>query len=244
MRANFNNMRKILLLCTCLISVLFTACEDESGEYIEQLSTDAQLASGIRECLNVSKDTAVMHLCITDSMNASENHRIPLPSNVDFYNIENVLTANGHEAFLDSLENQINRACEQMGDPVVSIFKPVIEAMTFSDPSSLVNGADDAITSYFKANYATTLQTSLSESFDQKMRGTGASALWNEILAEYYEANTQVISYDLQSYVLQQFMNEIFEQMSAEEKLVRSDSGHRVSSILQTVFGDVGEGNN
>ena len=76
------------------------------------------------------------------------------------------------------------------------------------------------------------------------MQSTGASALWNQILAEYYEANTQVISYDLQSYVLQQFMNEIFEQMSAEEKLIRSDSTHRVSSILQTVFGDVGEGNN
>ena len=116
--------------------------------------------------------------------------------------------------------------------------------MTVSAPSSLVNGADDAITSYFKANYATTLQASLSSSFAQKMRSIGASALWNEILEEYYEANTQVISYDLQSYVLQQFLNEIFEQMSAEEKLVRSEPSHRVSNILQTVFGEVGEGNN
>lgn len=237
-------MRKILLLCTCLVSALFTACEDESGQYIEQLSTDAQLMSGIRECLNVSKDTAVIHLCMADSMNASEPHRILLPANADFYNIENVLTANGHEALLDTLEDQINRACEQMGDPVVSTFKSVIEAMTVSAPSSLVNGADDAITSYFKANYATTLQASLSSSFAQKMRSIGASALWNEILEEYYEANTQVISYDLQSYVLQQFLNEIFEQMSAEEKLVRSEPSHRVSSILQTVFGEVGEGNN
>ncbi|MBR0053874.1 MAG: DUF4197 domain-containing protein [Bacteroidales bacterium] len=237
-------MRKILLLCTCLISALFTACEDESGEYIEQLSTDAQLTSGIRECLNVSKDTAVMHLCIADAMCTSETHRISLPSNTDFYNIANVLTANGHEALLDTLENHVNRACEQMGDPVVSTFKPVIDAMTFSTPSSLVNGADDAITSYFKANYATTLQASLSSSFAQKMRSTGASDLWNEILVEYYEANAQVISYDLQSYVLQQFLNEIFEQMSAEEKLIRNDSSHRVSSILQTVFGDIGEGNN
>ena len=241
MQPNFINMKKTILLIAAALCLLCTACHDESGEFISQMFTDAELTSASRTCLNVAKDTAVAHLCDTGLMNESATYRISIPSNSTFYTLRDLLIEQGQEQLFTDLENQMNFACELIGNDVTSTFSSTITNLTFEDPSALVYGENNALTTYLQLKYEAAFQNSLLSVLASKMQSTGATATWNQIQTIYMNAGYDPLSYDLNSYVLQNFLTAIFAEMEKEEALIRSDANHRVQQNLQNVFGEIGE---
>lgn len=227
-------MKRIFVVVVALLSTLCWSCKDESGDFIEQLYTDADLSSAARSCLTVAKDTAVAHLCDTGLIQSSIPYHIALPDDAQFRAIHDTLGDNA--ALLTTLENQINAACEQMGNEVTSTFNTAISSLTFSDPSSLVYGSSDALTSYFQTCCESSLQSSLASTLASKMQASGATTTWNQIVTIYNNSGAGPLSYDLNAFVMKNFTPSIFTEMAKEEALIRSDKSHRVTSSLQNVF--------
>ena len=231
-------MKKTILILTSLLCMICISCQDESGDFIQQMFTDSELTSAARSCLTVSKDTAVSHLCDTDLLNTNETYRVTFPDNVDFRSLRQVLETQGQSQLLTLLETQMNAACELMGDNVTSTFNSAISSLTFSSPSELIYGSDNALTTYFQMKCESGLQSALASAMAAKMQLTGAASTWNDILMLYYSSQNAPFSFDLNQYVLQNFMNAIFAEMEKEEALIRHDASHQVVKKLKEVFGD------
>ena len=213
--------------------MIMVSCKDDSGDFIEQYYTNAELTSALRACLTTSKDTALNILCVADGFNANENYRIVLPDNAEFRALIETLAAQNKSELADTLVNQLNRACEQSGNTVSALFNSTISSLTFPDPSSLVySSSTDAATSFFKTNCGTSLQNSTASTLTEQMQSTGASATWADIQSAYYSSTSTFFNYDIASYTATGFLNAIYTEMAKEEKRIRTDTTHASSSSL------------
>lgn len=231
--AKFYFMKKLYFFVLVSLSMIMVSCKDDSGDFIEQYYTNAELTSALRACLTTSKDTALNILCVADGFNANENYRIVLPDNAEFRALIETLAAQNKSELADTLVNQLNRACEQSGNTVSALFNSTISSLTFPDPSSLVySSSTDAATSFFKTNCGTSLQNSTASTLTEQMQSTGASATWADIQSAYYSSTSTFFNYDIASYTATGFLNAIYTEMAKEEKRIRTDTTHASSSSL------------
>ena len=229
-------MKKLYLFCLILFPLVMVSCKDDSGEFIEQYYTDAQLTSALRTCLTTAKDTAINLLCVPDGLNGSETYHIVLPDNADFRALSEILTADNKGYLTDSLVSQLNRACEQSGNALSSAFGSSISSLTFSDPSSLVySSTSDAATNYFRAHCGIAMQSAANSAVSEQMQATGASNTWSEIQSTYYTATSTIFNYDITIHTATLFLNAVYTEMAKEEALIRTDTTHATADNL-TVF--------
>lgn len=203
------------------------SCKDDSGEFIEQYYTDAQLTSALRTCLTASKDTALNKLCIPDGFNGSETYRITLPDNADFRALTDTLTAQNKDYLIDTLTARLNRACELSGNNLSSSFNSTISSITFPDPTSIVYSTNsDAATTYFRTNYGADMLSSATSTLSEQLQTTGASSTWTEIQSAYYNATSTFFNYNITGLAASSLLNAVYTEMAKEEALIRTDSYH------------------
>ena len=233
-------MKKIIFTLFVLLAALTWSCKDTSGDYIEQMYTDAMLSKGATACMTVAKDTAIAHVCIPDGMNP---YAISFPNSGQYRAVRDTLAELGRSDLLDTLYSRINRSCELMGDNATTTFNTAINALVFENPSDLVYGPNDTLTQYLRLYKGSEIQSGLASALSTHFNTTGANATWNEIIALYNANSTSTLVIDLNSFVAGRFMDALFTEMAAEELLIRTDASHRVTENLKKVFGELGEGN-
>lgn len=237
LQPNFCKMKRLFFILVMLLSVATWSCKDDSGEFIQQMRTDAELTKAARACLTVATDTAVAHVCVSGGMTATGNH-ISFPNSGLYRAVRDTLTALGRADLLDTLYNRLDRAGERMGDEVTTQFKAVINKMEFDDPSTLVYSESDTLTSYFRLYYENSLRSGLSAAFASDMQSVGATSAWNEIVTLYNGASAIPLSLDVQTFALTRFLNAVFAEISKEELLIRKNESHRVTETLENFFGE------
>ena len=226
-------MKKLYFFCMILLSLMMVSCKDDSGEFIEQYYTDAQLTSALRTCLTTAKDTALSILCVTDGLYGSDTYRIILPDNADFRTLANALADQNKSDLADTLSLQLNRACEQSGNALSASFNSTISSLTFPDPASLVySTSTDAATAYFRTNCGASMQSSATAILAEQMQTAGASSTWSEMQTIYYNATSTHFNYDITSYAATNLLSSIYTEMSKEEKLIRTDTTHSTAGNL------------
>lgn len=226
-------MKKLYLFCLILLPLMMVSCKDDSGDFIEQYYTDAELTSALRTCLTTAKDTALNHLCVTDGLNGSTTYRITLPDNADFRALAEALAAQNKSDLTDSLVNQLNRAGEQSGNALSASFNSAISTLTFPDPASIVyTSTYDAATSYFKVQCGASMLSSATTILAEQMQTTGASSTWNEMQTIYFNATSTHFNYDITNYATTNLLSSIYTEMAKEEKLIRTDTTHAASDNL------------
>ena len=226
-------MKKLYFFCLILLPLVMASCKDDSGEFIEQYYTNAQLTSALRTCLTSAKDTALNRLCIPDGLNGSETYRIVLPDNADFRALAEALAAENKGYLADSLVSQLNRASENSGNDLSSAFNSAIKSLDFPDPASLVySSSTDTATIYFRTQCGPSMQSSATSILAEQMQATGASATWMEMQSAYHTATSAFFNYDIAGHAASHLLNAIYTEMAKEEKLIRTDSTHATSDNL------------
>lgn len=226
-------MRKLCFFCLILLPLMMVSCKDDSGEFIEQYYTDAQLTSALRTCLITAKDTALSILCVPDGFNGSDTYRVTLPDNAEIRALTNILAEQDKSYLTDTLTVRMNRACELSGNVLSTTFNSAISTLTFTDPSSIVySSSTDAATSYFRNNCGYSMQLSAITAISEKMQDSGAGSTWNEIQSVYYNATSTFFNYDLNAFVATSLLNAIYTEMAKEEALIRSDPTHATAGNL------------
>ena len=226
-------MKKLYLFCLILLPLMMFSCKDDSGEFIEQYYTDAQLTSALRTCLTTAKDTALNVLCVPDGFFGNDTYRVTLPDNADFRALAEALAAQNKSYLTDTLTLRLNRACELSGNDLSSTFNSAITSLTFPDPSALVySNSTDTATIYFYINCGAAIYTSATSILSGKMQNTGANSTWTEIQSAYYNATSTFFNYDLTGFATTELLDAVYTEMAKEEKRIRTDSTHATAGNL------------
>ena len=226
-------MKKLYFFGLVLLSMIMASCKDDSGDFIEQYYTNAELTSALRTCLSASKDTALNILCVPDGFNANETYRITLPDNTEFRTLSETLNDLNRGELIDSLVSQLNRACEQSGNALSAAFNSAISSLTFPDPAAIVyTTTGDAATAYFRTQCGSTLHNSAANTLTEQMQNTGANTTWNEIQSAYYTAHSTFFNHDIASYTATGLLDAIYTEMAKEENLIRTDTTHSTAGNL------------
>lgn len=122
------------------------------------------------------------------------------------------------------------------------IFKNAITNITFNDAVNILHGADDAATQYLKTQTYTQLNGAFKPHIETALTTVGAQQTWNTVTTTYNTYNDilglQDINDDLADHTTNKALDGLFHVVAIEEGKIRNDINHRVSELLQQVFGN------
>lgn len=239
-------MKKIFTFIFLIsLTPFFSSC-DLLQKAAEPGVSDTDIASGLKEALDVGIGNGVSELIKTDGYFANQAIKILLPDEVA--NATNLITTHvsGSDVILTEVVKLMNRAAEDAANDAAPIFKNAITGMTFTDARTILFGADTAATNYLKVNTYTELQNLYAPKITASLDKVGLPAVWAKITTPYNDiANTlvgqiaglKVLPTDLGTYVTGKALDGLFFKVQEEEGKIRKNVASRVTDLLQKVFG-------
>ncbi len=242
-------LRRIILLAVLPFSILSISACEEANQILEELGlSNEEVVEGLKTALNVGTDTSVTRLSALDGYFKDEAVKILLPKEAE--PVYNVLTSiPGGQTLLNNAVLAINRAAEDAAPEAKTIFVDAITGITIADGFTILNGGDTAATIYLSDKTRTPLtdlfkpkiQTSLSKPL---VLNTSAEKAYTDLINAYNTASLggilwpEIKTNSLSQHVTEKALDGLFVKVGDEERKIRRDPLHRVSEILQKVFGE------
>ena len=210
-----------------LAVVLLTSCKDDSGTYVEQLYTNSQKSIAIKSCLKCSADTALNHLCDNNGFYEYQDgkYRIdyaPLQSS-----LFDTLSRHGFGYLADSLVKSTNRLASSCKSQISPLITAAIDSLEIVNHDMLIDGDLTAITDYFELYKYRVLKSAFQTPVSIRMILYNITPLWNDMVLRYAQYTTVPLNFDIQNYVIEKMLADIFAEMREEETLIRTDPDHR-----------------
>ena len=244
-------MRKLLGATTLSASLLVLGCASDGSFDIGTITdsagqivlggqgaslSDTDIIAGLRAALETGTGTVVQQLGASNGFNGDSQVRIPLP---------NALTKTrdfagkvGLDGAFNDLETKMNRAAELATPKAKALFVGAIRDMSVTDARGILNGPDDAATSYFLDKTGADLQSAMRPIVDNALAQVGAVNTFNSLVSSYRRIpGAPAVDADLTGHVVEKGSDGIFYYLAEEEKAIRENPLKRTSEILQRVFG-------
>jgi Protein of unknown function (DUF4197) len=198
--------------------------------------SDATIASGLKEALQVGTQNAVSVTGRPDGYFQNAAIKILMPSQLQ--PIEKGLRAVGYGPQLDELVLSMNRAAERAAPAAKPIFLEAITAMSFDDARKIVTGSPTAATEYFKGKTSEKLTAAFQPVVAQTMREVGVTRQYQELMGRaqaipFLKSQT----FDLDHYVVAKSLDGLFFVLGQEEQKIRTNPAARATDLLKQVFG-------
>ncbi len=218
----------IILVMAVMTAVALFSCKDESGEFVEQLYTNAQKETAIKECLKTSADSAINHLCTEGGFSSYNNGLYRIDYSPLQNNMFDSLSHYGWGALAtDSLIRLTNRMAENCGAQIRPAFVAAIDSLKITDYDALINGGAGAITHYLELYKYNNLKSAIKTPVSIRMDVYGVTDLWNTVWQLYVSNCSIPVNFDIQNYVVEKMLDGLLREMRVEEELIRTDSTHR-----------------
>lgn len=247
-------MKIVKTLIVVLSLSFFSACDvvqgvlEEGGNLGNAPLTQAEVARGLKNALTVGTDTAVRRLNATNGFLQDAAIKILLPPEAQ--NVMKYITKiPGGQALVDKTVTAINRAAEDAAGEASPIFVNAITSMTIADAFGILKGTDTAATHYLRGKTYYELQAAfqpkINTSLDKPLvYNTSAEKLYGDLVNAYNVASLggslfpKINDNSLSDYVTRRALDGVFLKIAEEEKQIRENPTHRVTSILRRVFGN------
>jgi hypothetical protein len=238
-------MKKRIYLLLLSVVAIFSSCKDDSGDFVEQLFTDAQISIALRDCLRLASDSTIYTLCVVDKhipeygyyLFDTLNYRIELPA--DSKQVIDTLNEYGFAEILDSLIFDINQAAELCGTKWSEELESAIKLLQFPNPKLILHGGKNAATNFYKEKHkdefiSLLIDNLLMEQFNELR----IIERWNELLMSYSLIIHQYTSVDILTPASQQMVSGYFKLMALVEEAIRDNPKLRgkSDSLLNKVF--------
>jgi hypothetical protein len=241
-----NNMKKLTFIVAAVLSFWITIPMALAGwqDFLKDLQstisndkglTNGEIVDGLKQALSVGTQNAVTYVSKTDGYFGNPQIKIPLPEKVQ--KAGNLLRTIGFGKEVDDFELSMNRAAEKAAPEAVDIFKSAITRMSFSDARQILDGPDDAATTYFKGATFGKLQERFQPIVQKAMAEVGVTRQFqnmNRKLATIPFADQ--LSFDLDQYTTDKGLDGLFYMLAREEKKIRENPTARVTDLLKKVF--------
>lgn len=259
---------QISLVAVCLLGLSANAFDlndaiNTGSKVLSSSSTsDSSLQTkGMKEALDVGVKYAVKSLSGSGFLD-NQNVKIPLPKSVQ--KIADVVSKFGGQSYVDKLQSDMNLAAGEAISKSTPVFTKAISDMSVSDATKIINGKDDAATTYFKDKTSAELTTlvkpiiqkatannQLASSYKalvNQFNANGGSSLLSGDLANQakgiagalgvdVEKYTPMSDEDLDSYVTRKALDGTFYMIGEEEAKIRKNPLSYGSDIIKQVFG-------
>ena len=229
-------MKKILVF---LIIFQFLGCE-ELQQVVNQLPQggtlgNEEIASGLREALNMGIEKQVSKLTLEDGFYKNELVKILLPE--ELQKVDNTLRKIGLSNLADEGLKVLNRAAEDAVSEATPIFIDAVKGITFNDAKNILLGDDNAATNYLQQGTETKLYDKFNPIIKSSFEKVGADKIWSNLIIRYNNLPlTNDVNPDLTDYVTQEALTGVYTMIEVEEKEIRTKISSRTSDLLKKVF--------
>lgn len=230
-------MKRILL--SLLIIFQFTACA-ELQQVVNQLPDaqgigNAEIASGLRQALDMGIEKQVTKLTQTDGFFKNELVKILLPE--ELRKVDKTLRDIGLGKLADEGLKVLNRAAENAVGEATPIFVEAVKGITFNDAKSILLGNDDAATQYLTSATQNQLYAKFNPVIKSSFEKVGADKIWQNLITKYNSIPlTNDVNPDLTDYVTQEALTGVYTMIAVEEKEIRNKVSSRTTDLLRKVF--------
>ena len=192
--------------------------------------TDSKLAAGIKEALITGTDRASTQLSQTGAFN------LKLPAAAQ--PVADTLRQFGFGSYVDKVETAMNRGAEQAVAEAAPVFKQAITSMSVNDALGIIRGGDTAATAYFRGETESSLRQRYQPIVEDNLKRTGFYDQYKSLLAVYDKLPlTNKPSMNLESYVIDNSMDELYTRIGEQESLIRQNPMQQGSALIGAVFG-------
>lgn len=222
----------VLVLCA-LIGMTWSSCE-----VIDEIMSDGQIATGLKEALRVSTDTAVYNGSKSNGYFGNELIKILMPPEGQVI-VDAINLIPGGDVLVDEVVLKLNRAAEEAAVEATPILVDAITNLTISDALSILNGSETAATEYLNTNTTPGILSAYQPKIENALTSVGAQQAWGELTQLYNQIPLlEPVNSDLAEYTTVEAKDGLFHLLGEEEKLIRTDASHQVNDILRNVFGE------
>lgn len=198
--------------------------------------SDARIGQGLKEALQVATEKTVGLTGRTDGFFRNEAIKILMPDQLR--TMEKGLRVVGYGRQLDEFVLSMNRAAERAAPQAKGIFFDAIGAMTFDDVRRVLNGGDQAATSYFKDKTTDTLTAAFLPIVGTAMNEVGVTRQYKGLVGRFEQIPfVKTERFDLDRYVTGKGLDGLFHVLGEQEREIRTNPAARVTDLLKAVFG-------
>jgi len=184
----------------------------------------------------VTFSTVVSQLGTDGGFDGDSLIRIPLPNAL--LKTRDLASKVGLDGQFNELESRLNKAAELATPKAKDLFVGAIRSMSVTDARGILNGPDDAATTFFLDKTGADLQSAMRPIVDNALAQVGAVNVFNSVLSSYRRIpGAPSVDADLTGHVVEKGSDGIFYYLAEEEKAIRENPLKRTSEILQRVFG-------
>jgi hypothetical protein len=198
--------------------------------------SDAQVASGLKQALQVGTNNAVKATGRPDGYFRNQAIKILMPQELQTF--ESGLRLVGYGPQVDEFVLSMNRAAERAAPHAKRIFWDAITKMSFADARNILNGGDTAATEYFKDKTTDELTAAFRPVVGQAMNEVGVTRQYKGLVNRYQAIPfVKREAFDIDQYVVRKALDGLFTVVGQEERKIRTDPAARVTDLLKDVFG-------
>jgi len=207
----------------------------EGSKYNLTSLSNGDVVAGLKDALRVGSENVVAQLSKKNGFNSDAKIHIPLPDSMR--RVKSALSAVGMGSMMNDLELRLNRAAEAATPKAKRIFSDAIKSMRIADAKSILGGADDAATQYFKRKMSKPLSNEMKPVVDHALAQAGVVQAYDRVMGEYESLPfVPNVKADLSQHVLTLALSGVFHYMAEEEAAIRKNPVKRTTEILKKVF--------
>lgn len=246
---------KVRVLIPVALMVLFSGCA-ELLNVIQTTTTlpltEEEVVDGLKEALITGSGNSARILSAENGYFGDEAVKILLPEEARVI-ADNISKIPGGDQLIQDVILRINRAAEDAAREVAPIFAGSIRQMTIKDAFNILNGADNAATSYlrqttyselyslFKPKIRSSTEKDIIGNISTKDSWVALTGKWNSFAgsAAGRLAGFKTVNTDLDDYLTSRALSGMFMKVEIEELKIRKEVSARVSPVLKRVFGSL-----
>jgi hypothetical protein len=198
--------------------------------------SQTDMAAGLKQALEKGVGYAVDNLGTADGFLGNSKVKIPMPENLR--KVEKVLRQVGQDKYADEFVVTMNRAAEEAVPLTADILKKGVSELTIDDAKKILNGPDDAATSYLRKIGGDQLRERISPIVKDSTARTGVTSQYKNLFNNmgFMGGFMNPDDYDIDRYVTDKTMDGLFKMLAEQEKLIRENPLERTTDLLKKVF--------
>jgi len=245
-------VRSVFLI---VLAYLLSGCAELVNVVQTQVNvplTEGEVISGLKEALSTGSRNAAGLLAAENGYYGDAAVKILLPDEAKII-IDNISRIPGGQQLVEDVILRINRAAEDAAREVAPIFLNSIRQMTIKDAFNILNGPDNAATTYLRGTTYSELYTlykpKIQASTEKKLIGNiSTKESWNTLTGKWNSlansvagklAGLKPVNTDLDDFLTNRALDGMFSKVALEELKIRTQVSARVTPLLKKVFGSL-----
>lgn len=237
-------MKRLIILAAAFLPLAMQAqigdivkdvVNDVTGKQGTGLTND-EVVNGLKEALTIGTNNSTAKASKLDGFYKNPLIKIPFPPEIK--EVETTAKQLGLQKQVDKFVLTLNRAAETAAKDAAPIFVNAVKGMTIADGFQILNGGNNAATTYLRTKTESQLKVKFKPVVQKATAKVQLTRYWNPIASAYNKIPLiRKVNPDLNEYVTDKAIEGLFKLIAQEEVKIRTDANAQVTSLLQKVFG-------